>query len=116
MQLFMRARNHSSVPFVITNVQERGNLTKHIASVHEGKKPLSCAICDYICSQKSTLTLHIESVHEGKKPFKCSICDYNFSKVDHMMLCQNHLKRSEMSKTYQPVEVYIENQVIFCLV
>ena len=41
----------------------------HIASVHEGKKPFKCSICDYTFAQKKTLTNHISSVHEGKKAF-----------------------------------------------
>ena len=28
-----------------------------------------CSICDYNCSQKGDLTKHIASVHEGKKTF-----------------------------------------------
>ena len=55
----------------------RGTLNRHIASVHEGKKPFNCSICDYNCSQKGNLTIHIASVHEGNKEFKCSICYFN---------------------------------------
>ena len=54
------------------------NLTVHIASVHEAKKPFKCSICDYKCSEKGNLNKHIASVHEGKKTFQCSICDYKF--------------------------------------
>ena len=53
-------------------------MTIHITSVHEGKKPLKCDICDYCCSPKSHMNRHIASVHEGKKPFKCDICDHSF--------------------------------------
>ena len=38
----------------------------HITSVHEGKKPFKCSICDYKCSQKGQLTKHISSNHEIK--------------------------------------------------
>ena len=48
-------------------------MRKHIASVHDGKKPLKYEICDYTCSQKK-MKKHIGSVHEGKKAFKCQIC------------------------------------------
>ena len=53
---------------------QRGNMTNHIASVHEGKKPFKCSICDYKFSTKQMLTKHTESVHEGRKPYSCSIC------------------------------------------
>ena len=54
-------------------------MTKHLSTVHEGKKPFECSICDYKCSQKGPLNLHFSTIHEGKKPFNCSICDYKCS-------------------------------------
>ena len=68
----------SNLPFVkncyecqicLAVFSQSSSLTKHIASVHEGKKPFKCSICDYNCSQKGDLTKHIASVHEGKKTF-----------------------------------------------
>merc|ERR1712001_814300 len=35
------------------------------ASVHEGKRPYFCPKCDYSSAHKGNLTRHIESVHEG---------------------------------------------------
>ena len=33
---------------VVTSVfLEKGNLNKHVASVHEGNKPFKCEVCDY---------------------------------------------------------------------
>ena len=43
------------------------NLTKHIESVHEGKKAFICNICDRRFLQKIHLKNHIKSVHEGNK-------------------------------------------------
>ena len=51
----------------------------HIESVHEGKKPFACKICDASFGKKGNLKKHTESVHEGKKPFKCNECDAVFS-------------------------------------
>ena len=51
-------------------------MNKHVESVHEGKKPFKCDICDYSSSQKGHLKTHVASVHEGQKTFKCHICDY----------------------------------------
>ena len=39
-----------------------------------------CEVCDYSCSQKGDLKKHVISVHEGKKPFKCEVCDYSCAK------------------------------------
>ena len=55
---------------------QKGNLTKHIASVHrpsdvliepvhEDEKLIKCSICDYTCPQEGDLTNHIASVHNG---------------------------------------------------
>ena len=56
----------------------KSNLNKHIASVHDGKKPFKCNICEASFPQKQNLNIHIASVHEGKKPFKCNSCDASF--------------------------------------
>ena len=45
----------------------KGNLTKHVATVHEKKKQFVCEICDYRCFKNSTMKKHEESVHDGKK-------------------------------------------------
>ena len=47
-------------------------LTKHIATVHERKKPYSCTICNKRFSQKAHLDTHIACVHEEQKPYKCT--------------------------------------------
>jgi uncharacterized Zn-finger protein len=77
-------------------------------SVHEGKKPFECDICEStfsrkdalykhvkqtheepdlkhqcnICSKafknKDYLTRHVSAVHEGKKPFQCNVCSSAF--------------------------------------
>ena len=54
-------------------------LNKHIASVHEGKEPFKCNICNSSFTQKGQMNGHVALVHEGKKPFKCSICDTSFA-------------------------------------
>ena len=48
-------------------------------SVHEGKKPFECEICDVQFVLKEKLNEHIASVHEGKKPFKCDKCESCFT-------------------------------------
>ena len=58
-------------------------MTRHIESVHEGRKAFKCDICDHSFTHKYKLKGHIESVHEGKKEFKCDICDQSFSKKYH---------------------------------
>ena len=57
---FIRETNHLNVILAITA----------LLSVHEGKKPFECDICDYSFSWKSNFIKHVASVHEGKKPLK----------------------------------------------
>ena len=69
--IFYDAPTTAEIEFVL--------LSKHMASVHDGKKPFNCSICDHKFSIKQSLTKHIASVHEGKKPYNCSICNQKFS-------------------------------------
>ena len=61
------------------NFSQKGNLKRHVASVHEGKKPFKCKVCDYKSSRQGNLNQNIISVHDEKKPFKCEVCDYSCS-------------------------------------
>ena len=38
----------------------------YVASVHEGKKPFNCEICDASFTAKQRMRSHYEAVHEGK--------------------------------------------------
>ena len=51
-----------------------GNYDRHIASVHEGKKPKTCHLCDYTYLEK-----HLDSIHKRNKPFQCDFCSYTYS-------------------------------------
>ena len=42
------------------------------------QESIQCEICDAIFKDKWILKRHIASVHEGKKPFECEICDKRF--------------------------------------
>ena len=54
------------------------HLNRHVESIHKGKKPFECNVCDASFSDNGNLNRHIESVHEGKKSFKFNICDADF--------------------------------------
>ena len=51
------------------------NFKRHVSSVHKGKKPYQCDMCDASFAQKQQLQIHIASVHERKKPYNCDMCD-----------------------------------------
>ena len=55
---------------------QKKSLKKQVETNNIGSKNQhKCLICDYTFSQKWHLKQHIASVHEGKKPHECSICD-----------------------------------------
>ena len=58
---------------------KKGDLNKHVASVHKGKKPFKCDICDYRYPVKTKMKTYFASVHEGYKPFKLNTCQYTCS-------------------------------------
>ena len=51
----------------LCNRKFTSKLKQHIQSVHEGKKPYKCSLCDYTSAQKGNLQRHIQSIHESKK-------------------------------------------------
>ncbi len=76
---------------------------KNTTSIHEGKKPFQCNICDlaigtvhggtkpFQCNfcvasflNNSNMNSHMESVHEKKKPYKCDICDASFASIQSL--------------------------------
>ena len=86
-----------------------GHLSQHIMLVHEGKKPFKCSICDYNCSTKQRLTIHIASVHEGKKQYKCNICNHSFAQNGNL---QRHISSMhEKKKHRKKKQLTIENSV-----
>ena len=60
------------------------NLNKHIAAVHELKKPFGCKICKKKFARKEKLNRHVLTLHEKIKPFQCSVCDHKTSSKGNM--------------------------------
>ena len=52
----------------------KSNFKTHIASVHEGKKPFKCHVCDAKFSNKPNMKRHVAYVHENNKSYKCDMC------------------------------------------
>ena len=68
-------------------------------------KIFKCIDCGKGYSQKGNLNRHIESVHEGMKLFKCNDCDAAFSQKKEtwiMILNQLIKKRSPFNVTFVP--------------
>ena len=62
---------------------QKGNLNKHIHTIHNGHKDYNCNACGKSFSQAS-LKKHIQSVHQGHKNHKCESCGKSFSEAGHL--------------------------------
>ena len=54
-----------------------------ISSVHEGKKPRRCKICNEEFSLIKHFNEHMATVHEVKKPYNCDVCKALFKGAVH---------------------------------
>ena len=57
---------------------------------HDLKEPSSVTFATQVLPKKVNLNEHIESVHEGKKPFKCNVCDAGSSVHKRRKLFKTH--------------------------
>ena len=62
---FNSTRKQERKPYMLKNFVQKGDLNRHITSVHEGKRPYDCNICDKTFTQTSHLKQHIKGVHGG---------------------------------------------------
>ena len=46
---------------------QKRKLTRHTASVHEGKKDHKCRLCGAEFAEKGNLKIHLARIHEGQK-------------------------------------------------
>mmetsp|Transcript_9661 Transcript_9661/g.25327 ORF Transcript_9661/g.25327 Transcript_9661/m.25327 type:complete len:325 (-) Transcript_9661:149-1123(-) len=56
----------------------KGNLKKHVRSIHLNIRPHACEQCGVSFPQKSSLETHVKLVHLGQRPFQCAICSTAF--------------------------------------
>ncbi|CAB4053913.1 unnamed protein product [Lepeophtheirus salmonis] len=68
---------------------EKGNLTKHVKTVHERRKAFQCVICEKTFGEKGNLQRHVKAVHHGKKDFRCAFCGKEFAEKGNL---QKHIK------------------------
>ena len=46
---------------------KKGRMNQHVVSVHKGKKPFKCNICDANFSDSGNIKRHVFKIHEGRK-------------------------------------------------
>ncbi|XP_014678755.1 PREDICTED: putative zinc finger protein 833 [Priapulus caudatus] len=52
-------------------------------TIHSGKKPYKCDLCNVAFSCLSAVKKHLRT-HTGEKPYKCDLCDAAFSQLSHV--------------------------------
>ncbi|KAI0564847.1 hypothetical protein FGB62_23g111 [Gracilaria domingensis] len=69
----------------------RGDLLRHIRTVHEGKKRYQCPRCPKAFGHSGHLNRHIQSVHLQQRRFKCNICGFQFFQASHLQSHMGHV-------------------------
>lgn len=69
----------------------RGDLLRHIRTVHEGKKRYQCTYCSKAFGHSGHLNRHIQSVHLQLRRFKCGICGFQFFQASHLQSHMGHV-------------------------
>ena len=59
-------------------------LKQHFILKHDDSRAHRCEICEALCPSNHLLKKHIALVHEGKRPFECDICHKNFGTKVHV--------------------------------
>ena len=64
--------------------KERGNLNKHLLSVHEKQKQHECERCHKRFSFRDGLLRHMNQVHGNQRRHSCTICSQSFKQLTHL--------------------------------
>eukprot|EP00179_Madagascaria_erythrocladioides_P005362 CAMPEP_0198317104 /NCGR_PEP_ID=MMETSP1450-20131203/6713_1 /TAXON_ID=753684 ORGANISM="Madagascaria erythrocladiodes, Strain CCMP3234" /NCGR_SAMPLE_ID=MMETSP1450 /ASSEMBLY_ACC=CAM_ASM_001115 /LENGTH=242 /DNA_ID=CAMNT_0044020287 /DNA_START=30 /DNA_END=758 /DNA_ORIENTATION=+ len=82
----------------------KGNLTKHIKSIHEASSAtrLHCPQCTKSFSIKGNLVKHIQTVHEQRNRFDCEICERRYTRRSSL---RQHMDRSHSAAVRESARV-----------
>ena len=73
---------------------QSSGLSGHVQRVHEEKK-IKCSICGVMIS-KGYFKVHMYSIHEGKKPFNCDICESSFAESTKLNTSEHNMKKKTL--------------------
>lgn len=80
----------------------RGDLQRHVRTVHEGKKQHVCPTCNRTFGHSGHLNRHIESMHLNRRKHECKLCGDRFYQASHL---QSHI--SHVHDRKKPFECHI---------
>lgn len=77
----------------------KGNLNKHIRTIHLRQRPFDCQKCGKSFAQKSVLQSHINTVHLKMRPYLCEFCGKGCSDKSNRKRHINAVHRREKRHT-----------------
>ena len=63
---------------------EKGDLKRHMKSVHLNSSTYLCEMCDYVRTRKDLLKSHRSSVHREGMLYQCEFCDHQAFTEDYL--------------------------------
>mmetsp|Transcript_54896 Transcript_54896/g.134553 ORF Transcript_54896/g.134553 Transcript_54896/m.134553 type:complete len:289 (+) Transcript_54896:337-1203(+) len=72
------------------------HLRRHVAALHEGKRPYECRECNLSFTQRGNLIRHRETVHDGRRRYSCEICLVAFANSSNL---KRHVLRQHARAT-----------------
>ena len=92
-----------SIKWKICNalIYQKVYLKKHVAIVHEGKKPFKCSKCETSFSSNAEIKRYIASVHDAKKLLKYNDYEASFLQKDHLKTHMSSVHRDKKSFDYK---------------
>lgn len=66
------------------NSKQRGNLNKHVRSIHRKERNFLCEQCGAAFPFRNGLTEHIRMRHTDERPYACDRCTSSFKKKSHL--------------------------------
>ena len=97
---YLKPKHESKCPHCEKVFREKGNLKKHISSVHDKLRKFQCHLCDSTFTDSTPLRIHLKR-HKADpiKQFNCDICDKSFKIEDELKVHVKHI-HTERNVTY----------------
>ena len=75
-----------------------------VSSIHDGKKPFKCIICDISYAYKKDLNDHKAAAHEIAMPYSCVNCNSGFFRKQELLEHVSSSHEGKGAEVYQTTE------------